>query len=240
MFQEFYILQGARNISALFKQSSLSAFAVHGSLLRYVFSLPASAADVYYKDDSGEFDKPHEDSMVEPHNRVDHLTRSSFLKFLTGPGLAPLSLRFERGITKRIGALAPSESWTTVSDLMDVFQEDVSGAVIDAMCGTFLLEQHPGFLSDFWKIDHNIMKIFVRTPKFLAREAYHARDRALGAVKAWHVWAKQHFVPESVGTDGDDPYWGSKFFRNRQEMFLSMDGFDADAVASQELAFIWG
>lgn len=240
MSQEFYILQGARNISTLFKQGSLSAFAVHGSLLRYVFSLPKSAAEIYYKDDSGEHEKPHEDSMIESHNRVDFLTRSSFLKFLTGPGLAPLSQRFERNITKHIVALAPSQSWTSVKDLMEVFQQDVTGAVIDAMCGTFLLKQHPRFLGDFWNIDRSIMDLFVRAPRFMAREAYRARDDALAAVKAWHAWAKNNFDPESIGPDGDDPYWGTKFFRNRQDMFLNMTGFDADAVASQELAFIWG
>jgi len=213
---------------------------VHGSLLRYVFSIPKPAAQVYYNDDSGEHEKPHEGSLVESHNRVDFLTRSSFLKFLTGPGLAPLSTRFERNISQRLNSLAPSQSWTPIMDLMEVFHHDVSGAVIDAMCGTFLLKQHAGFLSDFWKIDHNIMTLFVRTPQFMAKEAYQARDRALGAVKAWHAWAKNNFYTGAIGPDGDDPYWGTKFFRDRQDMFLKMTGFDADAVASQELAFIWG
>jgi cytochrome P450 len=213
---------------------------VHGSLLRYVFSLPKSAAQTYYNDDSGEHEKPHEDSSVESHNRVDFLTRSSFVKFLTGPGLAPLSARFEHNISEGLNCLAPSQSWIPITDLMDVFQHHVSGAVIDAMCGHFLLKQHPTFLSDFWKIDHNIMTLFTRTPQFMARNAYRSRDRALDAVKAWHAWAKDNFDPAAIGPDGDDPYWGTKFFRERQDMFLNMTGFNADAVASQELAFIWG
>ncbi|KAF2746815.1 cytochrome P450 [Sporormia fimetaria CBS 119925] len=239
-FQEFYILQGAKNITALFKQQALSAFAVHGTLLRTVFSLPESAAQVYYKDDSGEHEKPHADSKVQPHNRVDFLTRSSFHKFLTGPGLAPLNRRFERNITERTSSLKPNQGWSRVPDLMEFFQNDVTAAVVDAMCGTHLLEANPGFLEDFWAIDHNVMTLFTRASRFFASQAEAARDRALAAVKNWHQWARYNFDPDSVGPDGDDPYWGTKFFRDRQNMFLGMDGFNADAVASQELAFLWG
>lgn len=123
---------------------------------------------------------------------------------------------------------------------MDVFQQEVSGAVIDAMCGTFLLEHYPDFTRDLWTLDNSIMDLFIRKPKLMARGAHHARDRALGAVKSWHAWARSSFDAGSIDSDGDDPYWGSKFFRNRQKMFLDMTGFNEDAVASQELAFIWG
>ena len=240
MFQEFYILQGAANILALFKQHSLSAFAVHGSLLRHVFSLPRAAAEVYYKDDSGEHSKAHIDSIIEPRNRVDFLTRSSFLKFLTGPGLAPVSRRFECNVTQRLELLDIGAEWTRRSNLMDLFHHDLSAAVLDSMCGPTLVEQNPGFPRDLWILDHNVMTLFGRTPRFLVPNAYGARDRALSAVKKWHAWARENFDAKSVDVDGDDPFWGAKFFRDRQTMFFNMDGFNADAIASQELAFIWG
>lgn len=240
MFQDVYILQGAKNIVALFKQHSLSAFAVHGLLLQYVFSLPERAAQVYFRDDSGEHQKPHTGSAVEPRNRVDFLTRSSFHKFLTGPGLAPLNARFEHNIIGRLGSLAVSQEWTALPDFMDVFHHNVTSAVIDAMCGPFLLLENPTFTTNFWNLDDNLLNLFVRKPRFLASSAYKSRDSVHAAVKKWHSWAKQNFVAESIGADGDDPYWGTMFFRDRQDMFFNMDGFDADAVASQELAFLWG
>lgn len=238
--QEFYVLQGTSNILALFKKRSLSAFAVHGYLLRYVFRLPKAAAAVYYNDNSGEYPTPHSQSNVEARNRVDFLTRSSFQRFLTGPGLAPLSKRFEQNITKRLRSLHVGNDWVRWGDFMDLFHNEVTSSVIDAMCGPFLIDQNPSFLQNLWTLDHNVMTLFARTPNILAPQAHASRDAALAAIKNWHTWARQNFDPSSISADGDDPYWGTKFFRERQDMFYRMEGFDANAVASQELAFIWG
>ncbi|PVH96866.1 hypothetical protein DM02DRAFT_658797 [Periconia macrospinosa] len=62
----------------------------------------------------------HTESVVESRNREDFLASSAFTKFLTGPGLAPLSPRLEENITKGISALASSQPWTQVRDLMGV------------------------------------------------------------------------------------------------------------------------
>lgn len=123
---------------------------------------------------------------------------------------------------------------------MDIFHYGLTAAVLDSMCGTTLVKSNPHFLRDFWTLDHNIMTLFTRTPRFLASGAYEARDRALSTIKEWHTWARANFDAKSVDVNGDDPFWGTKFFRDRQNMFFNMDGFDADAVASHELAFIWG
>ena len=93
---------------------------------------------------------------------------------------------------------------------------------------------------NLWTLDHNIITFFTRVPRILAPGAYASRDSALAAIKNWHTWARENFDPASIGLDGDDPYWGTKFFRERQGMFYKMEGFDADAIASEELAFIWG
>jgi hypothetical protein len=238
--QDFFILQGTNNVLALFKQRSLSAFVVHATLLCNVFRLSRAAAAVYHNDDSGEYPKPHPDSQVEARNRVDFLTRTSFHRFLAGPGLASFSKRFEHSVTKRFHSLRVGHGWVQWDDLMDLFHHEVTSSVIDAMCGTFLLERHPAFLEDFWTLDHNLMTMFCRTPRILAPRAYAARDRMLAAVQTWHTWARENFDPASIDLNGDDPYWGTRFFRDRQAMFYGMEGFDADAVASQELAFIWG
>lgn len=61
----------------------------------------------------------------------------------------------------------------------------------------------------------------------------------LDAVKIWQEHARANFDGSAVGADGDDPFWGSSFFRERQEMFLEMDGYDHAAVASQDFGAIW-
>lgn len=238
--QDFYILQGTKNILALFRQRHISAFVMHGFLLRNVFRLPKAATTIYHNDNSGEYPTPNPNSNVESRNRVDFLTRSSFQRFLTGPGLAPLSKRFQRNITKRIQSLSIGNDWLQWDDFMDLFHNEVTSAILDSMCGTSLMELNPSFNKILWALDHNVMTLFTKTPKILAPEAHSCRDSALAAIKNWHTWARENFDPASIGPDGDDPYWGTKFFRDRQGMFYGMEGFDADAVASEELAFIWG
>lgn len=61
----------------------------------------------------------------------------------------------------------------------------------------------------------------------------------LNAVKIWQQHARDNFDDTAVAADGDDPFWGSSFFRERQEMFLEMDGFDYDAIASEDFGAIW-
>ncbi|ROW11809.1 hypothetical protein VPNG_04993 [Cytospora leucostoma] len=76
-------------------------------------------------------------------------------------------------------------------------------------------------------------------PRFMIPKAHQARQRALAAVLDWQAWAMENFTPEAVDDGGNDPFWGSSFFRERQELFLGMDGFFHDALASVDLSFIW-
>lgn len=65
------------------------------------------------------------------------------------------------------------------------------------------------------------------------------RKRLLDAVKIWQQHARDHYRNSATDADGDDLYWGSSFFRERHGMFLEMDGFDYDAIASEDLGAIW-
>lgn len=76
-------------------------------------------------------------------------------------------------------------------------------------------------------------------PWFLAPRAYAARKRVLDSFQLWQQYARDHFEESSIGADGDDPYWGSSFFRKRQGMFLEMDGHNYADISSQDFGFIW-
>jgi hypothetical protein len=80
---------------------------------------------------------------------------------------------------------------------------------------------------------------FIGLPWFLAPRAYAVRKRVLNAVQVWQQHARDHYNDSAIDTDGDDPFWGSSFFRERQKMFLEMDGFDYAAIASQDFGAIW-
>lgn len=81
--------------------------------------------------------------------------------------------------------------------------------------------------------------VFAGVPWFLAPRAYAVRKRVLKAVRVWQQHARDHYEDSAMDADGDDPFWGSSFFRERQAMFLEMDGFDHTAIASEDFGAIW-
>lgn len=76
-------------------------------------------------------------------------------------------------------------------------------------------------------------------PWFLAPRAYAVRKRVLSAVQVWQQHARDNFNDSAIDAAGDDPFWGSSFFRKRQKMFLEMDGFDYASTASGDFGAIW-
>ncbi|KAE8330692.1 cytochrome P450 [Aspergillus sergii] len=214
--QSIYVIQGTANIAATFKQRHLSSFSLHGYILRHLFNLPRGALATYHADKSGWYAVPYPNSQVEPRNR-----------------------RLQTDLANRLHSIPVGGDWITWDNLLDLFLYDTTSSAIDSLCGRYLLRRHPELLKVLWTLDDNLWKILWRFSRFLAPASYAARDRALAALKDWHTWARENFDPASVDEHGDDPYWGTRFFRDRQERFRAMDGFDAGAIASQDPAFLW-
>ncbi|KAL4946296.1 hypothetical protein BDV06DRAFT_218425 [Aspergillus oleicola] len=215
--QSIYVVQGAANIAATVRQRNLSSFTLHQYILKRVFNLPDEAVMTYQADNSGRNITPHAGSNVEPRNRVEFLATDSVHQLLLGPGLASLSRKFQIDIAHRLHAL-----WSGQND--GVIKDDFFDL----------------FIEDLWTLDDNVWKYLFQVPRFLSPTSYTAKDRAVSAIKAWHSWAREHIDPASTDDRDNDLLWGSQFFRDRQGMFQNMDGFDADAIASQDLAFLWG
>ncbi|KAI1774793.1 cytochrome P450 [Hypoxylon cercidicola] len=123
-------------------------------------------------------------------------------------------------------------NWTHHADLMKVVGDEVTVSIINALCGPYLLKLNPNFLQDFWDFDRNLQT-------YVPSRAYAARKRVLDAVRVWQQHARDHFTDSVMDVNGDDCFWGSSFFRERQQMFLEMDGFDYDAIASLDFGVIW-
>ncbi|KAI1646874.1 cytochrome P450 [Daldinia loculata] len=240
--QEFYVIQGPENIKALFKSSSVcTSIPFVKFALGYAFGLPAKALSLYDRDDSGSSHVPHPGSTVEARNRIDYRGHQSIIQFLEGKKLLPFWNRFADDITQQLYSLHDrmGPDWEYRADLMKVIGDEVTVSTLNALCGPYLLRLNPNFLQDFWDFDRNLQTYLQGIPWFLAPGAYAARKRVLNAVKIWQQHARDHYDDSTVGTDGDDPFWGSSFFRERHEMFLEMDGFDHAAIASQDFGAIW-
>ncbi|KAI0169136.1 cytochrome P450 [Hypoxylon sp. FL1284] len=240
--QEFYVLRGPENVKALFKNSwACTSIPFVKFALGYAFGLPTRALSLYDRDDSGGGHVPHPGSTVEAANRIDYHVHQSLTRFMEGKGLSPFWNRFADDITQRLHSLhgRVGSDWDHHADLMKLVGDEATISIVNALCGPYLLSVNPNFLQDFWNFDRNLQTYLQGIPWFLAPRAYAARDRALNAVKIWQQHARDHYKDSALGADGDDPLWGSSFFRERQDMFLKMDGFDYDAIASEDFGAIW-
>ncbi|KAJ6109224.1 cytochrome P450 [Penicillium sp. IBT 16267x] len=237
--QEVYIVQGPENIKPLLRQRAVSPFIAHAAFLHNVFGLSSIAAKLYTEDNSGEYAVPDSDSCVVDKNRVNYLTRNAFNRLLSGPGLVPLSKKFEVNLTDRLLSARISRDWVKWDDLMDFFQTDVTAAILSSMSGPFLLKNNPAFTRDLWAVDHDVTSLMF-LPRIFSTKVTACRDNGLASIRSWHSWARANFDPSSIDADGDDPYWGTKFFREMNSIFTAMDGFDEGAIASEFFAFLWG
>ncbi|KAJ4423350.1 hypothetical protein N0V82_001953 [Gnomoniopsis sp. IMI 355080] len=236
---EFYAVQGPEFVKDLFKGSGgCTSIPFVKFALGYAFGLPAKALRLYDDDDSGGGHVPHPDSRVEARNRVDYRDHTSLVRFLEGPGLTPFNDRFEENITHRLCELHQriGHGVEHHDDLMKVVQDESMVSIFTALCGPYLLRLNPTFLEDFAEFDRNLQTYLQGVPWILAPGAYAARKRVVDAVKLWQQYAREH---SGQSDRKDDEFWGSSFFRERQQMFLEMDGFDYDAIASADFGAIW-
>ncbi len=239
---DIFLFQGPKTVAAVWKEQQLgSPIFIYTFALQNVFGMPKRALAAYRADDSGSHRRPHPDSNVAPHNRVDFLTHQILFKAFGGSGL---NTSFDRcaGILRRnLESLAiPEDDWVEMPDLWAFFQAQLGTAVLEGLYGPALSRLSPGFLQDLWAFDKATPKLAKLMPKFLIPEAYRVRGRLLDGIRRWHDHARQHFDDSSIAADGDaDPYWGSSMVRARQEVLLNVDGQDYDAIVAADLGLIW-
>jgi hypothetical protein len=156
---EIYIVQGAKNIKALFKNSwACTTIPFTKFALGYAFGMSPKALTVYDKDDSGAGHIPLAGSTVEARNRIDYRDHQSVIRLLEGQGLTPFWNRFAKDITTRLHdlQLCLSVDWESRPDLMRVVEDEATYSIVNALCGPHLLRLSPAFLRDYWEFDRNL------------------------------------------------------------------------------------
>lgn len=229
---DIYLVKGAKNVAEIFRAPALSVTLAYGIALRYCFGMASRAASVYISDTSGSHEKIIARSDVLPHNRVSYRTHENLLQGLLGVALTPASDRFENTLTESLYSLGIGNEWVEFPDLLEFFEDHIGTAIIEAVFGSALLAQNPGFIRDLWAYDKVVMSLAKRLPFFWIPEAYRLREKLLLSVKRWHAGL---IGCENEGNDVQTP----KFIRDRVKMLLSIDNQDFDAVASTDLGFIW-
>jgi hypothetical protein len=192
----------------------------------------------YLADDSGPFPKPHPQSQVLPHNRIDHLMTSGFSRGLTGPGMLPMVTRFVNDFTSRLQELSISEDWTEMDDLAQFCREVVGSSTMYSLLGPTMLRLNPSFVENLWKFDHSLESF--KLPSFMIPTVRRNREKLVEQFKTWYKYAREHFHESQISEDGDgDPIWGSSLIRHRQKSLLQVDGQDDDSLARVDLGLAW-
>ncbi|KAJ3493713.1 hypothetical protein NLG97_g4562 [Lecanicillium saksenae] len=234
------IVQGKENIAQVFRNSAMcSQAALDKFVLGRIFGMSKSGLELYDKDDSGHRPKACAGSQIEPHNRIDYLTFAPVMRFLSGTGMWAFWNRYETELDVQLRRLPVSSDWTHISDLARIFEAHVSAANTNALCGKYLIDRNPQFLEDLWELDRNLDHLIRGTPRIFVPRVCARRDRLLVAVKDWHEHARQNYDDSCADSNGDDPFWGSRIFRERDSMFDEMDGLSRDDHASQDFGMIW-
>ncbi|KAL8869298.1 MAG: hypothetical protein Q9174_004379, partial [Haloplaca sp. 1 TL-2023] len=230
---------GADNVASLWRCKDLDATAVTTFSLSQFFSTPKQSMRVYLGDDSGISPQPHPNNNISEKNRYYYQNRKAIVGFFNGPGLTSMGNRFSRLLTSAINNLEASDKWINEADLYKFVLKIVIGPAVEAMCGPVLLHENPNFGDDFWKMDHDILYFFKAYPRWLAPSAFRNREKLLKGVKHWHSFARDHFDPSCIESDGHDRFFGSPLMRSRQRYLNRIDFLDADAIASQDLGLLW-
>ncbi|KAL8767482.1 MAG: hypothetical protein Q9194_005978 [Teloschistes cf. exilis] len=192
-------------------------------------------------DKSGASAIPMEGSNVEPEYRLNYFQVKAAQKHLSGTCLTQMTEHSMKVLRRRIHESDIGDQWTEMPDLFTFLQHEVFSAAVESLTETYLLNQFPGFVDDFWEFDRSVPTMIKGLPHWLAPRPYKVRQRLLDAVKSWHKYARQHSDSSKTAPEDPewDPLWESKLMRAREEYSKGVDFMNEDALAAEHLGLVF-
>lgn len=177
---------------------------------------------------------------VKAKGRIFHLIHKVLGDLLTGIGLKYLSTRFEANLRNQFSDDEIGHECQKFPDLYLYVRTRIFRAAVELACGPYLLSLSLTFVDDFWEFYHHILNFFKGFSLIFMPKAFSAREICLRAVQEWHRFANE-YQKEASSESGDDvdAVFGTKQFRERQDLFPKMEHINADAIASADLGLIW-
>ena len=209
--------------------------------LKTLFGTPANVIPFYAADNSGVNSTPLPGSRVKPQHRITYLQVKAAHKYLSGPGLVQMTELYLDILKRRFHGNQIESEWVDQPDLYKFLQHEVFSAAVEALCGSYLLSQSPGFVEDFWEYVSLVPTLVKGLPRWISPKPYRVRGRLLDAIKRWHKMAREHSDCTEIDA-GDpewEPYFGSKLIKARQEYTRGMEFMNVDALAAEDLGLIF-
>lgn len=190
--------------------------------------------------------KPQQPPSINPgaqsEENIEQLIHRAVKTGLSGSYLDTLTTRFQGFFIEQIATdplFASAGSWTEVSDLNTFVERRVFEAAIRSMFGTHMLSINPTLAEDFWNFNKSIGTLFMNLPRWMSPAAFRKRDKMLRSIEKWQRYAQEHCDIETIGDIDWEPYYGSKFIRERQGLLTKRGILDETARAAENFAFMW-
>ena len=145
---------------------------------------------------------PESGDETAPHNRIDHLTYTSFHKHFLGDGLPRLYQTFSITLTDRLSTLVTEDEWIEHQDIMEFWLEPLTASINEALVGKILESVNPSFTKELLCYFPYIQDMMKGLPRWYIPEAYRLRDKLIADVKRWHAIARRCFRDIDIEAEG--------------------------------------
>ncbi|KAK1980437.1 cytochrome P450 [Colletotrichum cereale] len=233
-----YLVMGAANIQAIFRQSSSLSFEfMQLRIANKVKGLPKSDTALLAKDDSGAGTFNQSETGVAGEARIWHTLHGIYLKNLTEKTAVDyLTTKFVYEFSNQLRACPQINSEGTVVGLYDFLQTYQFAASTITLVGPRILKHSSLVAKTFWEYDAAFMTLMQGMPRFVCRDGWAARDRTLEATKDW-LAAATAAGPADKDLDWDENF-GHRLVRERNAALVDY-GISFEGRAAMHMGLIW-
>lgn len=235
-----YVLSGPEWVAAYFRESRDLCTTARGlTTLENAFGCPNHLVDLFRPQITPS--KPETKSKSRPEEDIEYLMHRAINTALSGAPLDSLTAHFQEHLVKQIedSASEIGADWIAFPDLTSFLGRHVFEAATRSMFGTYLFSLNPTLAEDFWNHNRFIGALFMGLPRWLNPVAYRAREKMLKNFVRWQKYAREHCDIADLGDVEWEPYYGSKYTRERQNFLTTRGIINETARAAENFAFIW-
>ncbi|KAL8737233.1 MAG: hypothetical protein Q9181_001887 [Wetmoreana brouardii] len=231
-----YVVSGPESVIAYFKDSKdLSTTSRSIAIMVNAFGCPSHLVDAFKPQSPAK-------SSTQPEENVEQLIHKAVKAGLSGAHLEALTARFQEYLAEQIetdSTYDAGDRWTHLPDLNAFVEKHVFEAAVRSMFGTYMLSLNPTLAVDFWKFNRVIGSLFMGLPRWMNPAAFRMRDKMLRSIEKWQKHAREKCRIEDLKDVDWEPYYGSKFIRDRQGLLTKRGITDETARAAENFAFMW-
>ncbi|PYH94734.1 cytochrome P450 [Aspergillus ellipticus CBS 707.79] len=229
-----YIISGPESVLSYFRESrGLSTTSRSLIVVENAFGCPHHLVHLFQP----------QTSQNEGPSDIEHAIHRAVQTGLTGPALDTLSSRFQIYLRERIQEDLSSDigsNWIEHPDFNGWVEKRVFEAAVRSLFGDYILTVNPTLADDFWHFNLYIGALFMGAPKWWNPAAYRAREKMVSNLKRWQDFCRECCDVNTIGEDLEwEPFYGSKFIRERQILLTRRGIMDETARAAENFAFMW-